>query len=169
MNKNPDAFRTISEAADDIGLPQHVLRFWETRFSQIKPLKRAGGRRYYRSSDIELLRAVKKLLHTDGYTIKGVQRLLKERGGRALLVAAHGSAGQEAMPELAAAQFDFDVGESAALDAAAGVAEAEHHHAAAESPQRRAAAPAPFDAGFLHAASAELARCRQILRDARGA
>ena len=168
MDKNPEAFRTISEAADDIGLPQHVLRFWETRFSQIKPLKRAGGRRYYRSGDIELLRAVKKLLHTDGYTIKGVHRRLKEKGGRALLVAAHGSAGQEAMPELAAAQFDFDDGDSAASDGAAGTVETERNYAVAELPSRGVAA-VPFDAGFLHAAYAELARCRQILRDARSA
>ena len=169
MDKNPEAFRTISEAADDIGLPQHVLRFWETRFSQIKPLKRAGGRRYYRSGDIELLRAVKKLLHTDGYTIKGVQRLLKEKGGRALLVAAHGGAGQEAMPELAAAQFDFNDGDSATSDVAEIAVEAEHQLAATESPPQGAAAAAPYDSGFLFAASAELARCRQILRDARGA
>ena len=92
MDKMPDAFRTIGEAASDLDLPQHVLRFWETRFSQIKPTKGGGGRRYYRLADIDLLRAIKKLLYQDGYTIKGVQRLLREKGGRALLVAAHGAA-----------------------------------------------------------------------------
>src|SRR5471030_2794374 len=84
MDKSPDAFRTISEAADDLGLPQHVLRFWETRFPQIKPLKRGGGRRYYRPDDVELLRAVKQLLYGEGYTIKGVQKLFKEQGARAV-------------------------------------------------------------------------------------
>jgi DNA-binding transcriptional MerR regulator len=84
MDKSPDAFRTISEAADDLDLPQHVLRFWETRFPQIKPLKRGGGRRYYRPDDVELLRAIKQLLYGEGYTIKGVQKLFKEQGARAV-------------------------------------------------------------------------------------
>ena len=79
MNKNADAFRTISEVADELDLPQHVLRYWETRFPQIKPLKRAGGRRYYRPRDIEVLRAIKHLLYQEGYTIRGVQRVLKEQ------------------------------------------------------------------------------------------
>src|SRR5450755_3623331 len=87
MDKSPDAFRTISEAADDLGLPQHVLRFWETRFPQIKPLKRGGGRRYYRPDDVELLRAIKQLLYGEGYTIKGVQKLFKEQGARAVVSA----------------------------------------------------------------------------------
>jgi DNA-binding transcriptional MerR regulator len=78
--KSADAFRTISEVADDLDVPQHVLRFWETRFAQIKPLKRAGGRRYYRPEDIELLRRIRELLYKHGYTIKGVQRLLKDHG-----------------------------------------------------------------------------------------
>ena len=82
MAKSPDAFRTISEAALELDLPQHVLRFWETRFAQIKPMKRAGGRRYYRTDDIDLLRGVKLLLYDRGYTIKGVQKLLKEKGVR---------------------------------------------------------------------------------------
>lgn len=84
MDKNADAFKTISEAADDLKLPQHVLRFWETRFPQIKPLKRAGGRRFYRPADIRLLAAIRKLLYDEGYTIRGVQRLLKEHGVKAL-------------------------------------------------------------------------------------
>jgi len=78
--KSADAFRTISEVAGDLEVPQHVLRFWETRFQQIKPLKRAGGRRYYRPEDIELLRRIRELLYKHGYTIKGVQRLLKDNG-----------------------------------------------------------------------------------------
>ena len=80
--KAPNAFRTISEVADDLHIPQHVLRFWETKFPQVKPLKRGGGRRYYRPDDIALLRRVSDLLYIQGYTIKGVQRLLREGGGR---------------------------------------------------------------------------------------
>lgn len=80
MDKSPEAFRTISEVADMLGVPQHVLRFWETRFSQIKPMKRGGGRRYYRPSDIDFLKGIKHLLYDEGYTIKGVQKLLKEHG-----------------------------------------------------------------------------------------
>ena len=78
--KAPTAFRTISEVADDLHIPQHVLRFWETKFPQLKPLKRGGGRRYYRPEDIALLRRISDLLYTQGYTIKGVQRLLREGG-----------------------------------------------------------------------------------------
>jgi DNA-binding transcriptional MerR regulator len=76
--KAPTAFRTISEVADDLHIPQHVLRFWETKFGQLKPLKRGGGRRYYRPEDIALLRRISDLLYTQGYTIKGVQRLLRD-------------------------------------------------------------------------------------------
>ena len=86
MEKSADAFRTISEVAEDLDLPQHVLRFWETRFPQIRPLKRAGGRRYYRPADIILLRSIRQLLYDQGYTIKGVQRLLREQGARGLRV-----------------------------------------------------------------------------------
>ncbi len=75
--KAPGAFRTISEVAEDLNVPQHVLRFWETRFSQIRPLKRGGGRRYYRPEDIALLTRIHHLLYSEGYTIKGVQKLLK--------------------------------------------------------------------------------------------
>jgi DNA-binding transcriptional MerR regulator len=87
MEKTLDAFRTISEVARDLDLPQHVLRFWETRFAQIKPLKRGGGRRYYRREDIELLRAIRQLLYDEGYTIKGVQKILKEQGARGVVAA----------------------------------------------------------------------------------
>ncbi len=80
VEKAPDAFRTISEVADDLDLPQHVLRFWETRFQQIKPLKRGGGRRYYRPDDIDLLRGIRHLLYGEGYTIRGAQRILKDHG-----------------------------------------------------------------------------------------
>jgi DNA-binding transcriptional MerR regulator len=80
LDKAPDAFRTISEVADDLDVPQHVLRFWETRFNQIKPMKRSGGRRYYRPDDVNLLRGIRRLLYGEGYTIRGVQRILREHG-----------------------------------------------------------------------------------------
>ncbi len=82
IRKAPNAFRTISEVADDLHIPQHVLRFWETKFPQVKPLKRGGGRRYYRPDDIALLRRISGLLYVKGYTIRGVQRLLREGGGQ---------------------------------------------------------------------------------------
>ena len=84
IDKAPDAYRTISEVAEDLDLPQHVLRFWETRFAQIKPLKRGGGRRYYRPDDVELLKGIRHLLYGEGYTIKGVQRILKDQGPKAV-------------------------------------------------------------------------------------
>ncbi len=80
--KSPDAFRTISEVAADLDVPQHVLRFWESKFAQIKPLKRGGGRRYYRPEDVDLLRGVRALLYKDGYTIKGVQKVFRDQGVR---------------------------------------------------------------------------------------
>lgn len=80
MTKSPDAFRTISEVADWLGVPAHVLRFWESKFTQVKPVKRAGGRRYYRPADMQLLGGIKTLLHNDGMTIKGVQKMLREQG-----------------------------------------------------------------------------------------
>ena len=83
--------RTISEVADDLDLPQHVLRFWETRFNQIKPMKRGGGRRYYRREDIDLLRGIKALLYEEGYTIRGVQRMLKEQGVKVAIDFANGN------------------------------------------------------------------------------
>ena len=92
MDKAPDAFRTISEVADDLDIPQHVLRFWETRFAQIKPMKRSGGRRYYRPDDVDLLKGIRRLLYGEGYTIRGVQRILKEHGIKSVQSLADGSA-----------------------------------------------------------------------------
>jgi DNA-binding transcriptional MerR regulator len=101
VDKAPDAFRTISEVADDLDVPQHVLRFWETRFTQIKPLKRGGGRRYYRPDDVELVRGIRYLLYGQGYTIRGVQRILKEQGVKYVQ-----SIGQGAPPHRVAAPVD---------------------------------------------------------------
>ncbi|MGZ3275299.1 MAG: MerR family transcriptional regulator [Caulobacteraceae bacterium] len=118
MTKGPEAFRTISEAADELGVPQHVLRFWETKFSFIRPMKRAGGRRFYRPQDLTVLRGVRALLHEDGYTLKGVQRLHKEQGIRRLLAAAEGAEGSGRLAE--GAVFDegmIDQAAEAALEA----------------------------------------------------
>jgi DNA-binding transcriptional MerR regulator len=108
--KAAGAFRTISEVATDLNVPQHVLRFWETRFAQIRPLKRAGGRRYYRPEDIELLRRIRELLYNNGYTIKGVQRLLRDAGGRR-------ADGDETAPVEAEADLPADVEEERPLAA----------------------------------------------------
>jgi len=102
MDKSPDAFRTISEVADDLDLPQHVLRFWETRFPQIKPMKRGGGRRYYRPEDVDLLKGIRHLLYDHGYTIKGVQKLLKTNGNKFVIAVGHGDLAS--VEALAAAQ-----------------------------------------------------------------
>ena len=126
MAKGPEAFRTISEAADELGVPQHVLRFWETKFSFIRPMKRAGGRRFYRPQDLQVLRGVRALLHDEGYTIKGVQRLHKERGIRRLLAAAQGGDDPGYLADSAA--FDegmIDQGAEAALEAPAQDGESE--------------------------------------------
>ena len=80
--KSPEAFRTISEVSSELDVPQHVLRFWEARFSQVRPVKRAGGRRFYRPEDVALLRGIRSLLYSEGYTIKGVQKVLREKGWR---------------------------------------------------------------------------------------
>jgi DNA-binding transcriptional MerR regulator len=98
LEKSPDAFRTISEAADELDLPQHVLRFWETRFSTIKPLKRGGGRRYYRPEDVLLLKGIRHLLYDQGFTIKGVQKILKDQGLRYVIGIGEGRP-VESLPE----------------------------------------------------------------------
>jgi DNA-binding transcriptional MerR regulator len=105
LEKSPDAFRTISEVAEELNVPQHVLRFWETKFTQIKPMKRAGGRRYYRPSDVDLVRGIRALLYGEGYTIRGVQRIFKEEHagyvvgvGRGEIKARQGDAIREGAP-----------------------------------------------------------------------
>jgi DNA-binding transcriptional MerR regulator len=111
VDKSPDAFRTISEAAEELDLPQHVLRFWETRFSTIKPLKRGGGRRYYRPEDVLLLRGIRHLLYDQGFTIKGVQRILKDQGSRYVIAVGEGKPVDEILPMLEMAQAASDEAE----------------------------------------------------------
>jgi DNA-binding transcriptional MerR regulator len=98
MTKSPDAFRTISEVADQLDVPAHVLRFWETRFAQVKPVKRGGGRRYYRPDDVRLLRGIRGLLYDDGLTIKGVQKILREHGVRHVISLGALANGEDAIP-----------------------------------------------------------------------
>lgn len=97
MAKGPNAFRTISEAADELGVPQHVLRFWETKFSFIRPMKRAGGRRFYRPQDVAVLNGVRTLLHSEGLTIKGVQKLHRDHGLAQVIAAGIGSNGSASL------------------------------------------------------------------------
>lgn len=109
--KSPEAFRTISEVAEELDVPQHVLRFWETKFAQVKPLKRGGGRRYYRPGDVDLLRGIKTLLYSEGYTIRGVQKVFRTQGVR--YVGDVGQAGAQVLaavnaPEVAAAPVEAE-------------------------------------------------------------
>jgi DNA-binding transcriptional MerR regulator len=123
MAKGPEAFRTISEAADELHVPQHVLRFWETKFSFIKPMKRAGGRRFYRPADISVLRGVRRLLHDEGYTIKGVQKLHREQGLKHLVAAGEGASAAPAPADKppAAASTPKPADKSALLEALQGL------------------------------------------------
>jgi DNA-binding transcriptional MerR regulator len=111
LDKSPDAFRTISEAAEELDLPQHVLRFWETRFSTIKPLKRGGGRRYYRPEDVLLLRGIRHLLYDQGFTIKGVQRILKDQGSRYVIAIGEGKPVEDILPMIEMAEDASDEAE----------------------------------------------------------
>jgi DNA-binding transcriptional MerR regulator len=116
--KSASAFRTISEVADDLEVPPHVLRFWETKFSQVRPLKRGGGRRYYRPEDVDLLRRIRTLLYQDGYTIKGVQKLLKDGGARAALRHDEGGEYDPEIPGPSAARGSEDAEPTLPLEAA---------------------------------------------------
>ena len=160
LDKSPDAFRTISEVAEDLDVPQHVLRFWETRFPQIRPLKRGGGRRYYRPDDVLLLQGIRRLLYGEGYTIKGVLRILKEQGVRQVQAIGRGApltnmpeAGQDKAPALSE---PFAPRETAADDFA---------HAPDDEDEGDAilggAALAALKAVYF-----ELGECRRVLDDA---
>ena len=117
--KSPEAFRTISEVADELDVPQHVLRFWESKFAAVKPLKRGGGRRYYRPADVDVLLGVKTLLYGEGYTIRGVQRILKEQGPRFVIGAGRGDLSGLPAPE-ADDDLDEEVDALGAVDASDG-------------------------------------------------
>jgi DNA-binding transcriptional MerR regulator len=155
--KSPDAFRTISEVAEDLDIPQHVLRFWETRFNQIKPLKRGGGRRYYRPDDVALLKGIRRLLYGEGYTIKGLQRILKEQGprhvqaiGRGAPIGAMSGAGPAGAP-------------GASNAAPSGFADAA---AERQEPYRQPVPEGLDDVSILTAVMKELGECRRILEQA---
>ena len=160
MEKSADAFRTISEVAEDLDLPQHVLRFWETRFAQIKPLKRGGGRRYYRPEDVDLLRAIRHLLYGEGYTIKGVQRILKEHGPRAVAQMALTQMRPEAEPAPTLAKAPLAATPPLAGSPLAGSPRAEPSHAEPfwpPGPATPAASPGPPPAPGRVAAPASAA------------
>lgn len=175
MEKAPDAFRTISEVADEIDVPQHVLRFWESRFQQIRPLKRGGGRRYYRRADVELLRGVRHLLYGEGYTIRGVQRILREQGVD--FVQQVWRAGAERPPPEPAEDRAAEPSEAATSEDRLepnlfGVtSSADNSTAEQRREPRLAAGPATAapprlgaqDAGKLQAALDELVACRRII------
>jgi DNA-binding transcriptional MerR regulator len=161
MDKSPDAYRTISEVADDLDLPQHVLRFWETRFGQIRPLKRGGGRRYYRPDDVDLLRGIRHLLYGQGYTIRGVQRILKEQGVRTVQSLGRGET-VAPPPDLRDAEGDTDaplpfpgLGDEPVEQAVAGFQDAGPRLSSADE-QR------------LRSALADLVDCRRLLQAVKG-
>lgn len=161
--KSADAFRTISEVADDLDIPQHVLRFWETRFTQIKPLKRGGGRRYYRPDDVALLKGIRRLLYGEGYTIKGLQRILKEQGPRHVQAIGRGAPVGPRMGDGAAAT------PGASADGFAPVA-SDYSDDAMPREQAFAGRQQPpeglDDLTVLSAVIAELGECRRLLRSA---
>ena len=183
MDKAPDAFRTISEVADDLDVPQHVLRFWETRFTQIRPMKRSGGRRYYRPDDVALLRGIRHLLYGEGYTIRGVQRILREQGVAVVQNAASGGPlpssraadiAESTEEQLLDASEDEDALDDAEEADEADTDDEEEDDEEGDEPQQRAPvvslAPANTlsrdDIRKLEAALHELSECRRLLDDA---
>jgi len=158
VEKSPDAFRTISEVADELDVPQHVLRFWESRFREIRPMKRGGGRRYYRPDDVDLLRGIRHLLYGEGYTIRGVQRLLREQGQRFVQNVWQPGAPQPTHQPVEEPADDMDGDD------------AEHAGAAGDTARAAPRVPAPPPAGLkgedrqkLQAALHELSECRRLL------
>jgi DNA-binding transcriptional MerR regulator len=173
LEKAPDAFRTISEVAGEIDVPQHVLRFWESRFTQIRPMKRGGGRRYYRPDDVDLLRGVRHLLYGEGYTIRGVQRILREQG--AVFVQDVWRTGAEPPPpQLAEDREGDEIAESAVTtrpepNLFAFVSSAADERGVKEpaiSVERPAVSPE--DRRKLQSALDELVACRRLIESALG-
>ncbi|WMT90768.1 MerR family transcriptional regulator [Pelagibacterium sp. H642] len=165
MDKSPDAFRTISEAAEELDLPQHVLRFWETRFTQIKPLKRGGGRRYYRPDDVQLLKGIRHLLYDQGFTIKGVQRILKEQGAKHVVAIGETGSIRPIAPQ---PQFEPATDEDAVdfVDIASDVSSDEPRLVA--GPAARTEGLSARQKEELSAVLDMLASCKQALDKARG-
>ncbi|TCR60673.1 MerR family transcriptional regulator [Bosea sp. BK604] len=162
-SKSPDAFRTISEVAEDLDIPQHVLRFWETRFNQIKPLKRGGGRRYYRPDDVALLKGIRRLLYGEGYTIKGLQRILKEQGPRHVQAIGRG-APVGAPPAAGGPQPGPPRSMPVDIEPAGEAPPSWQPDAADMAQQARQAAQDRDDLAVLAAALAELTECQRVLR-----
>jgi DNA-binding transcriptional MerR regulator len=164
--KAPSAFRTISEVADDLHIPQHVLRFWETKFPQLKPLKRGGGRRYYRPDDVDLLKGIRHLLYGEGYTIKGVQRILKEDGIRFVQAIGRGEQSVEAPPAGAAPEEPVEDEGTAAVAAPTrqGTTAAPPSPVRLAPPDGRIAPMLPkADVARLKAVLDELLECERVL------
>ena len=173
MEKAPGAFRTISEVAQELEVPQHVLRFWESRFREIRPMKRGGGRRYYRPDDLDLLRGIRHLLYGEGYTIRGVQRLLREQGVRFVQNVWHPDAPQPALQ--GEAERDVEAEMAMAADAGAPAARDvtgnEGPQASWNNPsatagvmQAAAAAMSREQVEKLRAALHDLTECRRLLK-----
>jgi DNA-binding transcriptional MerR regulator len=185
MSKAQEAFRTISEVADELGVPKHVLRFWEVKFPQVRPMKRGGGRRYYRPEDLELLRGIRHLLHAEAYTIKGVQKILREQGidavkdiARAAAAAAEAKGGgrgkrrrraeapatapQSAAPEAPSAAAPEPAASAAPVARRGGTAAPASEPASGPAPAR-AAIPVADTRRIVAMAIAELQACRGIL------
>lgn len=177
MSKSPDAFRTISEVADDLDLPQHVLRFWESRFNQIKPMKRGGGRRYYRPEDVDLLRGIKSLLYDEGYTIRGVQRLLKEQGNKLAIDFGKGEIPQAGLadispnePEHVTQQEAVDVAEFAQAKTAKGkglIGRITGRGKSGDNITKEASTLAADDLKVLQSTLHELLECKRLLDQTR--
>jgi DNA-binding transcriptional MerR regulator len=153
LDKAPEAFRTISEVADELEVPKHVLRFWEAKFAQLKPMKRGGGRRYYRPEDVALLQGIRFLLYNDGYTIRGVQKILRENGPR--FVMEFRRMAEDEQDETMRAPEIPDIAAEAAQSGAASLA------------RRSAEEPAKLDPQKLGALLDEIEACRRLLAEAR--
>ncbi len=169
MSKSPEAFRTISEVSAELDVPKHVLRFWETKFAQVKPMKRGGNRRYYRPEDVELLRGIRTLLHDEGYTIRGLQRVMRQQGVSYVkncwrTVEGRGAAqGKSALPDLAGEAAGH--ARKTAMQRAKGQPQRQREQMReAKAPQ--AAVLSPLQRQTLESALNELEQCRQLLASA---
>lgn len=169
MNKSPEAFRTISEVAEALTVPPHVLRFWETRFTQVKPVKRGGGRRYYRPEDVRLLRGIRALLYDEGMTIKGAQKILRERGIRHVIAIGTLPEPAEVPPAASApsptehATSQADLFPPPAVEGAAALLDEPAPAAEAPAPPPAGRSAGPLDRSALRALLAELEALRAVM------